>query len=193
MSHVLEQKFYRVKSSGRGIRQELLVQIPDFDPATSVPVRRRMALDALFNLPDTRFKSGWTSWLFGTTTIVASEAVVVVEHVEVEPVEEIPIEEQDENLPELEPGTTVDAAPVVEEPVAEESVVEEMSAAWPAPESTEDEISAAKAALKPFSRFKIKTVYNDPDFPVDAVHVLQPDFEYPDWDHERVSKLWKNK
>ena len=56
-----------------------------------------------------------------------------------------------------------------------------------------DRIGDAAERLKPWARYKIKNVYDKPEFPVDAVDILEPDFEYADWAEERVSQLWKRR
>ncbi len=56
-----------------------------------------------------------------------------------------------------------------------------------------DRIGDAVERLKPFQRYKIKNVYDKPEFPVDAVDILEPDFEYADWAEDRVSQLWKRR
>ena len=46
--------------------------------------------------------------------------------------------------------------------------------------------------LAPYGRFKIKNVYDNdsfPDFPIDAIFIINPNFEYPDWDYRTVDEL----
>jgi hypothetical protein len=44
----------------------------------------------------------------------------------------------------------------------------------------------AFAALKPWHRYKLATVYDREDFPVWALYELCPGFEYPEWDWRLV-------
>lgn len=50
----------------------------------------------------------------------------------------------------------------------------------------------AIAQLKPLARKILRNVYDDlTDLQSSAIFVLQPDFEYPDWDYRTVAQLWK--
>ena len=45
--------------------------------------------------------------------------------------------------------------------------------------------------LKPYARYKIANVYDQLDF--SSILTLVPAFEYPNWDHCKVSELWKGR
>lgn len=40
--------------------------------------------------------------------------------------------------------------------------------------------------LKPFSKSKISKVYDNENFPHEAILTLCPTFEYPDWDYQTI-------
>ena len=181
MAYIFEQKFYRQRTGGRRkSRQDKTVQIRIEDPNMHPQERKQKAKQALYDLPDTGFLAGWTGWTFGKSRVIPEEEAVPVVHTPV-PVHDVELE------------IVVPTPEVVEEEVAPEPepVAEPVRIPQDVDVKAPHVRGEAIERLKPFSRFKIKNVYEDEDFPVDAVMILQPDFEYPDWSEERVNKLWK--
>ena len=181
-----KQKFYRMMTGGRKRqRQDIEVEV-EVNDDDNIAVCKRKAKKALYELPDTGFKSGWTVWFRGKHQIVELEDDSAEQQAAEAAAEAAVLEDQmreDMEGAGLDPDTPdTGAAEVVAEIVALDPSKGEV------PPHVRGE---AIERLKPFSRFKIKNVYDRPEFPVDAVKVLQPGFEYPDWEDERVNKLWK--
>ena len=181
MSYIFEQKFYRTRTGGRRkVRQDKTVQVKIEDPKMHPQERKKLAREALYGLPNTGFLSGWTPWMLGKSRVIPEEEAAPVVEVEQPPKQPDPAY--------IHSHTPAPEPEVVEEEVAPEPVVEPETK----PKKALPHIrGGAIMDLKPFSRYKIKNVYDKPEFPVDAVKILQPDFEYPDWEDERVSQLWR--
>ena len=179
MSFIFEQVFYRLKTGDRRVSpQTITVQVPVGDGSMHPQKRKSLAKKALYDLPGTGFKSGWTVWMFGKSRTIAEDQAQAIEHT------------PEPHRPQRADTVYTHTDPGVTKPQTAPAPVEAVEEPTPEPE-VEHTPETAKAALKQFSRHKIKNVYDEPEFPIWAVDLLQPDFEYADWKEERVNKLWK--
>jgi len=52
--------------------------------------------------------------------------------------------------------------------------------------------SEAIEILKEFLNYTISDIYDTYDEATDAIHVIKPDFEYPDWDYWKVEAFLRS-
>lgn len=214
-----EQVFRRVKTGSSGKMENniqdttIRFEVTSTDEKTEQCVERARRL--LKQSPGLRFRSGWTSWVLRENRFVDENLEEILVNVEIPADEPVMVNEEINQalLAEAENSDgegavtldeLVDVLPETEEifePVGtielpEISVTGREEPEKPAKPDKPEKVAPhvrgdAIERLKKYSRHKIKNVYDKPDFPVDAVEVLQPDFEYADWAEERVNKLWK--
>ena len=200
MKYVLVQTFMRLKTGQSPAQEqevEVRIEVPgrDFD----VSEYRERARDLLKDIPAAKFKSGWTDWMPRRQEILELECE---NEDDIGPMDAFDIDE----LPLDEDGEVDEDGEPVPEYLSHEDWVGAQEASlieqglMPAPGSKPDKpkkaqggdyIGDAARRLEPWKRYKIKNVYNKPEFPHEAVDILQPDFEFEDWKDERVSQLWK--
>lgn len=190
--YFFEQDFRRV-NTGTGQRRDITIRIEVDSPNVNRGDYGRIAFQELKKKPGAGFLSGWTPWKLMDNRIVGDD---VPEEI-FEPVDtiELPLNDMVE-LP-LDPVTEImdtmegEGEIVTPEDLSDMLPEYEEAAPLEIPVPAPHNRDGAIERLKKYSRHKIKNVYDKPDFPIDAVDVLQPGFEYADWSEERVSQLWK--